>query len=62
MFTNEYFSNQVPAHTEGEGGQPNVDSSRQGEEGGGGQKSLKMCRHPLWMAPNITLFQRMLLN
>ena len=33
MFTNEYFSNQVPAHTEGEGCQPNVDSSRQ-EEGG----------------------------
>ena len=26
---------------------------QQGEEGrrGGGQKSLKMCGHPLWMAP-----------
>ena len=41
---------------QGGGGQTNADSCRQGEGGGrGGQKSLKMCRHPLWMAPNLTI-------
>ena len=30
---------------EGEGGQPNAD------RGSGGQESLEMCGHPLWMAP-----------
>ena len=36
----------------GEGGQPNGDSCRGGE---GGQKSLKMCRHLLWMAPRLKM-------
>ena len=52
MFTNEYFFDGVSARTGGEGGQPNADSSRQGE-GEEGQKSLKMCGHPLWMAPVV---------
>ena len=34
----------------GERGQPNVD--RCGQEGEGGQKSLKMYGNPLWMASN----------
>ena len=33
----------------GAGDQPNVD--RCGQGGRGGQKSLKMCGHPLWVAP-----------
>ena len=32
---------------EGRGGQPHVDNGEQG-----GQKLLKMCGHPLWIAPN----------
>ena len=50
MFTNEYFSNRVSARTGEQGGHPNADRCRQGM-GEGGQKSLKMCGHPLWMAP-----------
>ena len=52
MFSNEYFSDRLSAWTGGEGAQPNTDSCRQGE---GGQKSLKMCGHPLWMAPTVIL-------
>ena len=39
----------VSARTEARGGQLNVDRCRQVERGS--QKSLKMCGHPLWMAP-----------
>ena len=38
----------------GGGGQPNADSYRQGG-GGGCQKLLKDCRHPLWMTPYFEL-------
>ena len=48
MFTNEYFFTRVSARKGGEGGQPNADSCLQGEWG---QKSLKICGHPLSMAP-----------
>ena len=41
------------------GGQPNADSCRQGE---GGLKSLKMCGHPLWMAPYLQLTLRQLIQ
>ena len=50
MFTNEYFSDRVSTWTRGEGGQPNTGSCRQED---GGSKSLKMCKHPLWMAPKL---------
>ena len=43
MFSNEYFSDWVSAWAGG-GGSANTDSCRQGE---GGQKSIKMCGHPL---------------
>ena len=49
MFTNEYFPTRCPHEQgeggRGEGGQPNAD------RGSGGQESLEMCGHPLWMAP-----------
>ena len=48
MFTGEYFSNRVSAQT---GGGASA-KCRQLQTGGGSQKSLKMCKHPLWMAPN----------
>ena len=56
MFTNIFLTG-CPQGQGGEG-QTNADSCRQGEGGRGGarrQKSLKMCQHPLWMAPDLTI-------
>ena len=61
MFNNEYFSDRVSARTGGELGQPNSDSCRKGEWEGG-QKSLKMCGHPSWIAPNVMNFHTELRN
>ena len=42
----------------GEGGQLNADRGR----GEGVQKSLKMCGHPLWMAPYVICIYFSLIN
>ena len=39
----------VSARTVGGGGQPNLDRCARGK---GTSKSLKMCGHPLWAAPD----------
>ena len=51
MFTNEYFSDRVSARTRGRGVSQMQTAADRGKEGG--QKSLKMCEHPLWMAPSV---------
>ena len=48
MFTDEYFSDWVSAWT---GGERVSQMQTAADRGKGGQKSLKMCGHPLWMAP-----------
>ena len=60
MFTNEYFSDRVSARTGGEGGSAKCRLLQTG--GGGDQKSLKMCRYPLWMAPYLQLTLRQLIQ
>ena len=37
----------------GQGGGGSGKCKQQQTRGGGGQKSLKMCGHPLWMVPNL---------
>ena len=54
MFTDEYFSDRVSARTGGGGRRVNQMQTAAGR-GDGGQKSLKMCGDPLWMAPKIIL-------
>ena len=44
------FPTGCPHGQEGEGGSAKCRQLQ--TEGGGHQKSLKMCRHPLWMAAN----------
>ena len=53
MFTNECFSDRVSTWAEGEEVSQMQTATDRG--GGGCQKLLKDCRHPLWMTPYFEL-------
>ena len=51
MFGNEYFSERLSTRKGWGGGRRVSQMQTAADKGEGGQKSLKMCGHPLWMVP-----------